>query len=669
MTEAGEVDARGSQGLQVGNNNTQVTHFYAPAPVAVLPSQVVTGAIPARPPSFQPRAALLDVLAEVAGSDRVAVVCALTGQRGVGKTQLAAAYARRQIQQKCPLVAWVNAERPDSILAGLDAVASALGLRREGEDATSGVARLLGELQTRVEPALVVFDNVTNPDHLAGYLPATGATQIILTSTQHTVRNLGQTVPVDVYTPGEAIAFLHEATGLDDDTGAGELAAEVGRLPLALAHAAAVIRTRKITYPQCVRLIRDYPLPRYLLRQPGQHYPHGTAEAILLSLHDVGVDTDSELARLAGVLALLSPDGVPRKLLTTLTGGDTTVLDDRIQGLAGGSVITHTAGRSAVRMHRLVARVIRDQHRDEGSYPDLITTTVSMLATAVFPETVAWQRRQEGDQLIAQIDTLWEHSNLTTRPPPPLLPEEVLQHLVWLRSWSVCQLTQSASLERAITLASTVHTDCQRLLGEKHPSTLSSAHNLALACSAAGRLEQAIPLYKQTLTDSRRVLGEEHPDTLVSANNLAGAYREAGRLEQAILLFEQTLANCRRLLGEEHPNTLSSANNLAYAYESAGRLEQALPLYEQTLADRRRLLGAEHPDTLISANNLADAYRAAGRLEQAIPLFEQTLTDCRRLLGAEHPLTKTVAANLQGARTATGGRPRRRGRWWRTRAK
>lgn len=347
------MDAQGGQGVQVGSNNTQV-NFYAPASVAVVPNQVVTGAIPARPPSFQPRATLVDALAEVASSDRVAVVCALTGQRGVGKTQLAAAYARRQIEQKCPLVAWVNAGRPDLILAGLDALASALGLRQDGQDAASGVTRLLGELQTRAEPALVVFDNVTNPDDVAGYLPATGPTQIILPSTQQTVRNLGQTVPIDVYTPSEAITFLREATSLDDDAGAGELAAELGWLPLALAHAEAVIRAREITYPECMRLIRDYPLPRYLTRQPGQHYPHGTAEAILLSLHDAGVDTDPELARLAGVLALLSPDGVPRELLTALTESDATVLDDRIQCLAGGSVITHTADRTSLSMHRLV---------------------------------------------------------------------------------------------------------------------------------------------------------------------------------------------------------------------------------------------------------------------------------------------------------------------------
>jgi hypothetical protein len=147
-----------------------------------------------------------------------------------------------------------------------------------------------------------------------------------------------------------------------------------------------------------------------------------------------------------------------------------------------------------------------------------------MLGAAVFPKALAWQWRQDGDQLIAQIDTLWEHSDLTTRPPSPSLPDEVREHLVWLRSWSVRRLTGSANLERAITLANTVRTDCQRLLGEEPPNTLTSVNNLTDAYASAGRLEQAIALFEQTLTDRRRLLGEEQPHTLTSANNLAGAY-------------------------------------------------------------------------------------------------------------------------------------------------
>ena len=636
--------------MQVGSYNTQVNYFSAPAPA----SQVVTGAIPAQPPSFQSRAALMDALAEGVGSDRVAVVCALTGQRGVGKTQLAAAYARRRVEQQCPVVAWVNAERPESILAGLEALASALGLRREGEDAVRGVARLLGELQTRIEPALVVFDNVTDPDDVAGYLPATGATQIILTSTQQSVRNLGQSVSVEVYTPAEAVGFLREASGLDDEVGAGALAAELGWLPLALAHAAGVIGARGITYSECGRLIRDYPLPRYLIHQPVQHYPHGSAETILLSLHDVGFDTNPELARLAGVLALLSPNGIPRALLTALTNGDATVVDDRIACLAGGSIITHTADRTALRMHRLVARVIRDWHRAKDGYPDLISTTVAILARAVFPAALAWQRRQDGNELIAQIDTLWEHSDLTTQRPSPSLPDDVVERLMSLRSWSVRQLTGSTNLDRAIALARIVHIDCQRLLGQDHPHTLGAAHNLADAYQTVGRLDQAIPLFEQTLTDRQRLLSLEHLDTLCSANSLAYAYQAAGQLEQAIPLHEQTLGDCRRLLGDDHPDTLTSANNLAYTYKEAGRLDQAIPLFERTLTDCRRLLGDDHPDSLRSAHNLAGAYQAAGRLDQAIPLHEQTLTNCRRLLGDDHPKTLTSAHSLASAYESAG---------------
>ncbi|MGH3707340.1 MAG: tetratricopeptide repeat protein, partial [Pseudonocardiaceae bacterium] len=568
-----------------------------PEPVEPVVGQLVRGTIPAPPPGFQPRPELFAALSVAAESSPVAVLCALTGQRGVGKTQLAAAYARRRITERWPIVAWINAEHPDTILAGLDDLATAIGLRREGEDVATGIDRLRSWWPVRSEPALLVFDNLTDVDAVVGHLPAGGPTQVVITTTRAEVENLGRTVAVEVFTPVEAIEFLKLQTGLDDEAGAAELAQELGWLPLALTQAAAVIRARRLAcYAACLRLVGQFPLERYLTHRPGQPYPRGVAETILLSLSEVGLDTDPQLAQLAGVLALLSPEGVVRELLSPLTGGDIQALDDRVERLAGGAVIAYSIDGVAVTMHRLVARVVRERHRANGQYVDLIAAAVAVLEAAVFPETQAWDRRHDGDQLIGHIDALYQHSDSGSDIPQT---PSVVERLQGLRAWSVRQLTASASLARAIPLAHTV------------------------------------------LSDSRRLLGAEHPDTLGSANNLAGAYESAGRLEQAIPLFEQTLQERRRLLGAEHPDTLASANNLAGAYRSAGRLEQAIPLYEQTLQERRRLLGAEHPDTLASANNLAGAYESAGRLEQAIPLYEQTLTDCRRLLGAEHPDTLT----------------------------
>ncbi|GAA3635555.1 hypothetical protein GCM10022267_22710 [Lentzea roselyniae] len=54
---------------------------------AVPAHQVVTGLIPHEPPNFQTPAALA-LLSEP--------VCVVTGQRGLGKTQVAAAHARQR---------------------------------------------------------------------------------------------------------------------------------------------------------------------------------------------------------------------------------------------------------------------------------------------------------------------------------------------------------------------------------------------------------------------------------------------------------------------------------------------------------------------------------------------------------------------------------------------
>ena len=103
--------------------------------------QVVVGAVPRQPPGFQPRP---DLMAQLNRTDAgVSVIHAVT--EGVGKTQLAAAYARAKLAQGWRLVAWVNARNIGSLLAGLSTTADVMGL----SDADSGgdtadLGRVLG---------------------------------------------------------------------------------------------------------------------------------------------------------------------------------------------------------------------------------------------------------------------------------------------------------------------------------------------------------------------------------------------------------------------------------------------------------------------------------------------------------------------------------------------
>ena len=284
-------DISGVRGPVVITGAGSQVHVGAPAeqpPPEQRAGQVVVGELPGVPQAFVKREAVERLAAVFAGGGGVAAISALTGGRSAGKTQVAAEYARRAVAEGAELVAWVTADDRSRLFAGLAEVAERLGVADPDGDSEASARRLREQLAVRTTPAVLVLDNANDAQLVRGYLPATGATRVIITSTDRAFTSLGRDVAVDVFERDQSVAYLAERTGIADKDGAAAVAKELGDLPLALAQAAPVIKLRGLTYDVYVDRLRSLPLAEMLPADRGGDYPHAVGSAILLSIEGSG---------------------------------------------------------------------------------------------------------------------------------------------------------------------------------------------------------------------------------------------------------------------------------------------------------------------------------------------------------------------------------------------
>ena len=424
----------------------------------------------------------------------------------------------------------------------------------------------------------------------------------------------------------EAMAFLQDRAGRRDEMGARTLAEALGRLPLALDHAAATCKRTQMSFAayatKASSLIAAAPR--------GAGYPRSVAATFDLAIDDAVRQCPAAEALMA-FLAQCAPERIPMTLVEGAIDDET----ERMAALAAlseVSLVKHDPfedGTPAVTVHRLVQAVARARADANATAQRAVERLIARLAT-IYPgdgysNPASWPRCAPlTPHLLASCET--EMADAAASAECADLLNRAGGYFHGRAAYSAAR----PLFERALAIY-------EKVLGPEHPDTATSLNNLAVLLQAQGDLAGARPLYERALAIREKVLGPEHPDTATSLNNLAVLLQAQGDLAGARPLFERALAIREKVLGPEHPDTATSLNNLAVLLGAQGDLAGARPLFERALAIREKVLGPEHPDTATSLNNLAILLQDQGDLAGARPLYERALAIHEKVLGPEHP--------------------------------
>ena len=596
------------------------------------------------------------------------VVC---GMRGVGKSQLAAAYARECEKAGWSLVAWMDASSREALVAGLAELAVEMGIDEDGGEAAPEIfaGRCVTRLNSGEGDRLLVFDNVEDFDDLTGLVPHGQGLRVLVTTTMAKLDpGAGRLVPVGTFTRPQSVAFVLERTGTGDSSGAARLAEALGDLPVALAQAAGTIDVNGYaTIDEYLAELGEYRLDEVVDRLPGDDYPvlvHAALRMACRSALDLlekkdhaRGEEDLPRAKAASVqlaaLALLAPSGVPRPWLHRV-GESEPIARQALGALVSHSICTPTEDGRYVRIHGLQGRVLREDYmRQPEVFADLEGAVVDLLKGIDMDKADTDNvQRTDALDMADHLRAIAEQQQGQAHYSPYGARIDLPNIATILNRTMQC-LIDMGRPQTALTLKDAVNMLADALSPD-HPHTLATRGNLAGAHQGAGNVSKAIDMYETLLDDCTSAFGPNHPHTLTTRSNLAGAHRDAGHLSKTIDMYETLLDDCTSAFGLDHPHTLATRGNLAGAHQDAGHLSKAIDMYETLLDDHTRVLGPDHPHTLTTRGNLAAAYYAGGDLQTAIDMCKALLSDLASVLGPDHLHTLAISQFLSVLRRQGG---------------
>src|SRR5581483_5848444 len=310
--------------------------------------------------------------ASLLAGETAALVQAITGLGGIGKTQLALEYAYRH-GADYDAVWWVRSEDPLTLAGDFANLAVKLDLPEKDAKEQQVIVDAVKEWLRLNQGWLLIFDNAEDVKLTRGYIPPGNTGHVIITARNRQWENSAKPVTVKSLPVAKAIEFLCKRAGQQDDGTAKSLAETLGCLPLAVEQAGAYIKACGCSFKHYLDL---FEARQGELMQEGElstEYSATVATTWNLSFQIVEKE-NPPAAELLRLCAFFAPDAIPLQMLVkgakelpdalAATVRDAFLLDKAVMALRKYSLVE--VENEKLTIHRLVQAVVRHAlNRDE----------------------------------------------------------------------------------------------------------------------------------------------------------------------------------------------------------------------------------------------------------------------------------------------------------------
>jgi tetratricopeptide (TPR) repeat protein len=628
--------------------------------------------VPALPPSHIERDVLALIHSRVLVDSQKPVVVttqdhttALLGVGGMGKSTLAAAFARSCAAQRAfpDGIFWLEMGKAADPLARMADVVRALNpAAATQQDVRAAFSALLAGKR-----ALIVLDDVWDHRHAADFRMAdAGCRLIVTTRKQRIVTNLdAEHVPVEKLSPREGLALIaqrltkadHQVEPAGLPTECADIVAELDGHTLAVTIAAAILSERGLAYaPDLLRRLRAGRTFTDLLLDADDK-DRNVERSLFLSYEDLGKGPDDDdLRRRFRALGVLAHAPFDRALAAALWGDDDPDdADDALGELIGAGLITRAEsmeGTLQYSHHGLLRAYAHALLADRGEEPAYFSRYADfVIARAAAFDELPLEEWGELDPYLPHVDYVGDE--LARRWADAAKRDADLTQRAGDFTWNVMRYVYRRP--QAIFRGDTVHMrgmnwlemglEVFRATGQKsrEASTLNGIGSVYLK---TGQPEEALRYYNEALPIRRAV--RNRSGEAATLTNIGSVYSETGQPEEALRYHNEALPIRREV--RDRSGEAATLHEIGRVYSETGEPEEALRYYNEALPILREVRDRSGEASTLQC--IGSVYIETGKPEEALRTFNEALPIMREV--RDRSGEATTLANIGSVYLRTG---------------